>query len=347
MTDEPPRVHALRTDGLELRATDHGGIILSLRVAARDGHLAEVVLGHDAPADYGDNPARLGAIIGRYANRIGGGRFTLDGETYTLATNAGPNHLHGGPHGFDRVRWAMEPLETAEGPGLSLRYVSPDGEEGYPGRLDVEVRYTVAAGRRVIIDYHATTDRPTPVNLTQHAYFNLADPGRGDVLDHELSLGADRFTPVDRALIPTGEIRPVAGTPFDFRRTTALGARIDGDDEQLRRANGYDHNFVLGPPGADGLRFAARVRAPTTGRVLEVRTTEPGVQLYTGNSLDQPGRGGAHYGPRAGLALETQHFPDSPNQPSFPSTVVRPGTPYGSRTVWAFSVAEGPRLPPP
>ncbi len=334
-------IHTLRNGGLEVRVTGYGGIILSLRAPDRDGRLDDVVLGYDRPEDYRDNPAYLGAIIGRYANRIAGGRFTLDGRTYTLATNNPPNHLHGGDRGFDSVEWAVEPVETEKGSGLTLTYVSPDGEEGYPGRLEVRVRYVLTEDA-LVLDYHATTDRATPVNLTQHSYFNLAGAGRGDILDHVLTLGAHRYTPVDEALIPTGELRDVVGTPFDFRRPTAIGARIDDDHEQLRRGHGYDHNMVLGEPGPDGLRFAARVWDPTSGRVLEVRTTEPGMQLYTGNFLDVEGRDGAHYGARSGLALETQHFPDSPNQPAFPSTIVRPDAPYRSRTVLRFGVADGP-----
>lgn len=334
-------IHTLRnTHGLEARVTGYGGIILSLRVPDRDGHLDDVVLGYDAPEDYAQNPAYLGAVVGRYANRIARGRFTLDGERCALATNNGPNHLHGGERGFSSVEWSVEPEDEDHGSALALRYVSADGEEGYPGRLDTRVRYTLTEADELVIDYHATTDRATPVNVTQHSYFNLAGAGHGDVLDHVLTLGADRFTPVDETLIPTGEMRDVAGTPFDFRRPVAIGERIEADDEQLRRGHGYDHNFVLGPASADGLRLAARVWEPGSGRVLEVRTTEPGMQLYTGNWLDEDGKDGAHYGTRSGLALETQHFPDSPNQPTFPSTVVRPGTPYRSRTVWAFGVAD-------
>jgi aldose 1-epimerase len=326
---------------MEVRVAEHGGAILSIRVPDRDGHLDDVVLGYDRPEDYRDNPANLGVLVGRYANRIAHGRFTLDGETHELATNEPPHHLHGGERGFASVEWEVEPVEEGEGQGLALTYVSPDGEEGYPGRLEIRVRYLLTDDHTLVIDYHAATGRATPVSLTQHSYFNLAGAGKGDVLDHVLTLGADRFTPVDETLIPTGELRSVAGTPFDFRSPTAIGARIDGDDEQLRHGDGYDHNFVLGPPAEDGLRFAARVREPLSGRVLEVRTTAPGLQLYTGNGLDERGRDGAHYGPRSGLALETQQFPDAPNQPAFPSPVVRPGSPYRSRTTMRFDVSDG------
>lgn len=345
--------------GVEVRIARYGGIILSLRTPDRGGALGDVVLGYDSVDEYRDNPAYLGALIGRYANRIAHGRFTLDGETYTLTTNEPPHHLHGGRHGFDSVRWDAEPLPDGDADGLALRYVSADGEEGYPGRVEVRVQYTLTDGDpvaggsndagRLVVDYHATTDRATPVSLTQHSYFNLAGHGAGDVLGHVLTVATDRFTPVDETLIPTGELRDVAGTPFDFRRPTAVGARIDEEDEQLRHGCGYDHNYVLGGPG-DGPGFAARVWEPTTGRTLEVRTTEPGLQLYTGNHLDENrGKGGVRYGAHAGLALETQQFPDSPNQPSFPSTIVRPGAPYRSRTVFAFGVADdvpGGQSPP-
>jgi aldose 1-epimerase len=273
--------------------------------------------------------------VGRYGNRIAKGRFSLDGQAYTLAKNNGENHLHGGVNGFDKKLWTPRVLESAAGPSLQLTYVSPDGEEGYPGTLTATVIYTLSAANELSIAYSATTDRKTVVNLTNHSYFNLA--GTGDILSHEVTIDADRFTPVDQTLIPTGELRPVAGTPFDFTRPAPVGARLEQQDEQLRFGNGYDHNWVLNhAPGA--MALAARVTEASSGRVLEVSTTEPGVQFYTGNFLDGTvvGKGGRAYGRRTGLCLETQHFPDSPNHPSFPTTVLEPGQAYASRTVFAF-----------
>lgn len=323
--------------GVELRAITYGAIIVSLRVPDREGRLGDVVLGHDDLQGYLAKPAYLGALIGRYGNRIAGGRFTLDGRSYTLATNNGPNHLHGGVLGFDKRLWKAEPFERPGTAGLVFTRLSPDGEEGYPGNLDVRVTYTLTDLNEVGFEYSASTDKPTIVNLTQHSYFNLAGDGERDVLGHELTIEADRFTPVDRTLIPTGTLAPVAGTPFDFRKPTAIGLRIGADDEQLRHGGGYDHNFVLNRRGG-GLSPAARVFEPTTGRTMEVATTEPGVQFYSGNFLDGSikGKGGRVYAHRFGLCLETQHFPDSPNRPAFPSTVVRPGRPYRSRTVLTF-----------
>lgn len=327
--------------GMEVRVLDHGGIILSIRVPDRSGRLDDVVLGFDAPADYvAGNGPYFGALIGRYANRIAHGRFELDGQTYALATNQPPHHLHGGARGFDAVRWDVEPQEDGAGESLVLRYTSPDGEEGYPGALAVRVRYTVTADNRLVIDYQATADRATPVNLTQHTYFNLGPSA--DILGHVLTIHADRYTPVDDTLIPTGELRDVTGTAFDFRSSRRIGERIQADDPQLRYGAGYDHNYVLDARGGGSLRHAATVYEPVSGRALEVHTTEPGMQLYTGNHLEgTPGRAGAEYGARAGLALETQHFPDSPNQPGFPSTVLRPGRTFRSRTVYAFATRQG------
>lgn len=326
--------------GVEIRVTPYGGAIVSVRTPDRDGRFADIVLGYDDLAGYRDDEAYLGAVIGRYANRIRHGRFSLDGREYALALNNGPNHLHGGVRGFDQVLWSADPFRDADGVGLALAYTSPDGEEGYPGTLDARVAYTLTDRDELIVDYRATTDRPTVVNLTQHSYFNLTgDPAR-DVLGHQLRIDADRFTPVDGTLIPTGDLAPVAGTPFDFRRPTAIGARIDTDDPQLRYAGGYDHNWVLN--GGDGaLKPAARAYEPTTGRTLEVYTTEPGLQFYSGNFLDGGirGKGGHRYGHRCGFCLEAQHFPDSPNQPSFPSTVLRPGGELVSRTIYRFGVA--------
>ena len=309
--------------GLELRVIDYGGIILWLKAPDAAGHFADIVLGFDSLADYERSSPYFGAIIGRYGNRIAGGRFTLDGKTYTLAKNNGPNHLHG---------------------GLNLRYTSPDGEEGYPGTLRATVTYTLTNQNELIFDYAATTDRATPVNLTQHSYFNLAGDGTGDVLRHVVTLYADQFTPVDPTLIPTGQIASVAGTPFDFRTPTAIGARIEQNDEQLRRGRGYDHNFVLdkGAGGSAALTLAARVAEPSTGRVMEIYTTEPGLQFYSGNFLDGTlhGKGGVVYRHRYGFAMETQHFPDSPNHPAFPSTILRPGQEYRSRTIYKFGTVQ-------
>jgi aldose 1-epimerase len=327
----------LRNGDVEVEVSQYGGAILALRVPDRDGRPGDVVLGLGRLADYVDDQAYFGALIGRYANRIGGARFRLDGREYRLPANNGANHLHGGPHGFHKVAWSAEPFRENGSVGLRLGYVSPHGEEGYPGTLDVQVTYRLTGERALEIDYAARTDRPTPVNLTQHTYFNLsADPAR-DVMGHELQLDADHITPVDGGLIPTGELAPVAGTAFDFRAPTPMGARIDAPDARLRQAGGFDHNFVLTHP-AGTLARAARVREPGSGRVLEVHTTEPGLQFYSGNYLDgtATGKGGAAYGWRSGFCLEPQHFPDSPNQPAFPSTVLRPGDQYASRTVWRF-----------
>jgi aldose 1-epimerase len=323
--------------GVELRAISYGGIIVSLRVPDRDGRLDDVVLGHEDLEGYLAKPAYFGALIGRYGNRIAGGRFTLDGRTYPLATNNGPNHLHGGVRGFDKRVWKAEPFERPGTAGLLLTRTSPDGEEGYPGNLEVRVTYTLTDRDEVGFEYFATTDKPTVVNLTQHSYFNLAGDGKRDVLGHELMIDADRFTPVDKTLIPTGVLAPVAGTPFDFRKPAPIGARIGADDEQLRNGGGYDHNFVLNRPG-EGRAPALRVFEPTTGRTLDIATTEPGVQFYSGNFLDGSitGKAGHVYGKRYGFCLETQHFPDSPNHPGFPSTVLRPGREYRSKTVLTF-----------
>jgi aldose 1-epimerase len=325
--------------GLEVRAMTYGGIILSLRVPDRRGVLDDVTLGFESvEAHLGGHPY-FGALIGRYGNRIGRARFVLDGVEYKLAANNGPNHLHGGLKGFDKVVWQAAPRESHDGAGVVLTYLSRDGEEGYPGNLNVRVTYTLTDAGELIFDYHATTDRATIVNLTNHAYFNLAGAGNGDVLGHEMTIGAGCFTPVGETLIPTGEIRSVAGTPLDFRRSTAIGARIGQPDEQLQRGGGYDHNFVIDRQ-VPGLALAARVVEPSTGRVMEVRTTEPGVQFYSGNFLDGSltGKHGRVYQKRYGFCLETQHYPDSPNKPDFPSTVLRPGQTYESRTVYKFSV---------
>ncbi|MDP9349623.1 MAG: galactose mutarotase [Gemmatimonadota bacterium] len=336
---EEVEIFTLRnTHGVEARVIGYGGAIVSLRVPDRAGRFADVVLGYDGLAGYVADQAYFGALIGRHANRIREGRFTLDGREYVLPVNNGPNHLHGGPGGFNKVAWRAEPLDGAEGPGVVLTHTSPHGTEGYPGTLEVRVTYRLTEANELRVDYAASTDAPTPVNLTQHSYFNLTGDPRRQVLGHEVELAADHFTPVDDTLVPTGEITPVEGTPFDFRRPAPIGARIGVDHAQLARAGGYDHNFVLSG-GAGEMRLAARVHEPTTGRVLELHTTEPGVQFYSGNFLDGTVRGkeGVYYGHRTGFCLEPQHFPDAPNQPAFPSTILRPGERYLSRMVYRFT----------
>ena len=324
--------------GLEIRAMSYGGIIVSMRVPDRKGELADIVLGHDTAEGYMPNPPYLGVIVGRYANRIANGAFTLDGKTYTLPKNDGPNTLHGGggKRTFDRVVWDGEPLQGKN--GVAFTYLSKDGEEGFPGNLKVKVTYTLNDANELTVDYEATTDKPTPLNLSQHSYFNLAGEGTSDILNHELMLNADRFTPVDKNLIPTGELRAVKGTPLDFTTSMRVGARIDDSYDQMVLGHGYDHNFVINRKG-DGLELAARMYEPTTGRVLEVSTTQPGVQFYTGNFLDGTvtGKQGHVYKRRYGFCLETQHFPDSPNHPDFPSTILKPGETFHSKTVFKFS----------
>lgn len=326
-------------NGLVAEITTYGGAIVSLLVPDRDGNLGDVVLGFDTLDDYITKSPFFGCITGRYANRIGGARFTLNGVEYVLEQNEGENHLHGGIKGFDKVVWDAEPQSGDDGPELRLTYLSEDGEGNYPGNLSVEVVYTLTNDDELRIDYLATTDKDTIVNLTNHTYFNLADGGAGDILDHELMIAADRFTPVDERSIPTGELRSVESTPLDFRQSAAIGARIDQSDEQLRYGGGYDHNFVLNNGGGE-LALAARVQDPVTGRVMEVYTTEPGVQLYTGNFLNGSfaGKGGIRYPKRSAFCLETQHFPDSPNKPDFPSTVLRVGETYQTTTVYRFTV---------
>ena len=330
------------TRGTEVRVATYGGIILSLRALDRDGQLDDVVLGYDDLDGYLRDSPYFGAIVGRYGNRIARGRFTLDGTTYTLATNNGPNHLHGGLRGFDKVVWKCAPFAQDGASGAVFTHTSPHGDEGYPGTLAVQVAYMLNDGDELSVDYRATTDRPTVVNLTQHSYFNLAGAGRGDVLGHDLTLHAVHYTPVDETLIPLGVQAPVAYTPFDFRTPARIGARIGDGDAQLERGGGYDHNFVLTPPTGRAPRHAAHVYEPTTGRTLDVHTTEPGVQFYSGNFLDGSisGKDGRPYGPRAGFCLETQHFPNSPNEPRFPSTVLRPGDEYRSRTIFQFGVRQ-------
>jgi aldose 1-epimerase len=323
------------TNGLEASITNFGGIVVSMKTPDRNGRMTDVVLGFDTLDGYlGDNPY-FGAIVGRYGNRIAKGRFTLNGKEYKLATNNGPNHLHGGIKGFNKVVWQAQPIGDS---GLKLTYVSKDGEDGYPGTLTATVEYTLTGADELKISYLATTDKDTVVNLTNHSYFNLAGEGTSDILGHQMQIHADRFTPVDSTLIPTGELRPVAGTPFDFRQPHTIGERINSSDEQIKFGGGYDHNFVVN--GAAGtLRPASRVFEPKSGRVMEVLTTEPGVQFYSGNFLDGSikGKGGKPYNRRYGFCLETQHFPDSPNHPNFPSTTLQAGKKYQSTTVYKFS----------
>jgi aldose 1-epimerase len=323
--------------GVEVRAINYGGIITSIKTPDRAGALADIVLGFDSLNGYlGDHPF-FGAIIGRYGNRIAKGRFAIDKQEYTLATNNGPHHLHGGMKGFDKRVWDAEIMPGQN--GVAFTYTSADGEEGYPGRLIVEVVYWLNDNNALTVEYLARADKATHVNLTQHSYFNLA--GSGDVLGHELTIDADRYTPVDATLIPTGELAPVEGTPFDFRKSTPIGARIDAAHPQIKNGQGYDHNWVLTRSGS-GVQRAARVIEPKSGRTLEVSTTEPGMQFYAGNFLDGKivGKGGQSYGRRGGFCLETQHFPDTPNQPNFPTTLVKAGQPYSSKTVFAFGVSK-------
>jgi aldose 1-epimerase len=340
MGSRPPVApHTLRNAaGVEVMIGELGGAIRSLRVPDRHGQGADVVLGFDTEEDYARAGAAFGGIVGRYANRIAKGRFTLEGVEYRLSLNDGENHLHGGFRGFGRVRWASQAAVTPEGPGVRLTYASGDGEEGYPGDLAVTVLYTLSEASELWIRYEAVTSKDTVLNLSCHPYFNLAGEGEGSILDHELTIEADRYTPVGPGLIPTGALAPVAGTPLDFKKRTAIGARIGVDDPQLALGKGYDHNFVLnGEAGV--LRRAASVWEPRRGRVLEVLTSEPGLQFYSGNGLDRSpvGKGGKPYRGRSGFCLETQHFPDSPNQPAFPTTRLKPGQRYESTTVYRFS----------
>jgi aldose 1-epimerase len=336
----PVDMHTLtNANGMQVRLIDYGATITSIRVPDRDGRYADVVLGFDSLAQYETKSPYFGATVGRYANRIANGRFALDGTSYQLPVNNAPNTLHGGPRGFDKRVWHAEPFRTDTTSGVVFTRISADGEEGFPGTMHVVVTYTLTADDALRMEYEAATDRTTIVNMTNHAYFNLVGAGKGDILGHVLQIPSSRFTPVDSTLIPTGEIRSVAGTPLDFRQPTPIGARIDDDYEQLRIAGGYDHNWIIDGAG-DSLALAARVYEPTSGRVLEVYTTEPGVQFYTGNFLDGSitGKVEHRYGHRSALTLETQHYPDSPNHPDFPSTVLRPGETYRTQTVYRFSV---------
>ena len=334
---QPVDLYVLRNSkGMEAAICNYGGTVVSLFVRDKNGKLGDVVLGYTNLDGYVTNSTRFGRLIGRYGNRIAKGKFTLNGKTYTLAINNAPNHLHGGLKGFDKVVWQGKLLATPNGPALELTYLSKDGEEGYPGNLSVKAVYTLTEDNALRLNFTATTDKPTICNLTHHSYFNLA--GKGDILGHEVVLPADRFTPVDATLIPTGELKPVDGTPFDFRKPTTIGARINNDDEQLKFGKGYDHNWVYAKkPSA--LTLLARVSEPTTGRVMEVWSTEPGLQFYTGNFLDGTitGKGGWVYQFRNGFCMEPQHYPDSPNQPNFPSTVLQPGRVYQNTILYKFS----------
>jgi len=333
---EPVELYTLtNAKGAEVKITNYGGIVVSIRVPDRTGKFDDVVLGFDTIDGYLGKHPHFGALIGRYGNRIGKARFTLNGIEYTLAKNNGENHLHGGIRAFDMLVWKAK---EAPGQSLELSYLSKDGEEGYPGNLSTTVSYTLTDNNELKINYAATTDKDTIVNLTNHSYFNLAGQGEGDVLGHQVTIQADRFTPVDKTLIPTGELRSVEGTPFDFRTPKTIGERIDGKDEQLIIGGGYDHNFVLNH-GGGSLEVAAKVVEPKSGRVMEVLTTEPGMQLYTGNFLDGTihGKWGKMYPRRGAFCMETQHYPDSPNKPNFPSVVLKPGARYQSTTIYRFS----------
>lgn len=337
----PAKLYTLTNSrGMQVEITNYGGIITRLLAPDKNGQFADVVLGFDKLEDYlQNNSPYFGAIIGRFGNRIAKGAFSIDGQQYALAINNAPNTLHGGAAGFDKHLWQAREIEREGYAALELNRISPDMEEGFPGNLNATVRYLLNDDNELLIEYEATTDKPTVINLTNHAYFNLKGAGNGDILGHELMIAASRFTPVDSTLIPTGELRPVAGAPFDFKIPTPIGARINADDEQLRLGRGYDHNFVLDKSGP-GLELAASAYEPTSGRFLEVLTTEPGIQFYCGNFLDGStiGKGGVKHDYRTGFCLETQHFPDSPNQPGFPSTLLGPGEKYETRTIYRFGV---------
>jgi aldose 1-epimerase len=336
-------IYTLSLDPLEVTVLTYGGIIQAIRVPDRNGSVANVALGFATLDEYvTSNEPYFGALIGRYANRIANGSFTLGGRTYQLPVNNGPNALHGGIRGFDKHVWAAEEIREPDAVGVRLSRLSPDGEEGYPGTLRVDVAYRLTTGNQLRIDYYATTDAPTALNLSNHSYFNLAGEGSGPVFDHVLTLNAGHYTPVDASLIPTGEILPVEGTPFDFRFGQPIGARIRENHPQLVTGLGYDHNFVIDRPSPmdQSLTIAATVHEPTSGRRLEIQTTEPSIQFYSGNFLTGAlvGTSGRTYRQSEGFALETQHFPDSPNQPAFPSTILRPGQEHRSTTVYTFAV---------
>ncbi len=327
-------------NGLRMIVSDYGGIVRELHAPDRNGEFADVVLGFDTMKEYGSDSPYFGALIGRYGNRIGKGTFSIDGTDYNLAINNGENHLHGGLVGFDKVLWDTQSIEGAGFTGIRMHRVSADGEEGYPGNLDVTITYKLTDDNEWIIDYEATTDKPTVVSLTQHTYFNLSGHASGSCLDHEAIINADHFTPVDESLIPIGTLELVEGTPFDFRERQPIGTRIDSGHDQMKRGGGYDHNFALNKSQSGALERAAFIIDPSSGRTLETLTTEPGAQFYSGNFLDgtAKGKGGAAYNRRSGFCVETQRFPDSPNQASFPSSRLNPGETYRSTTVYRFGV---------
>jgi aldose 1-epimerase len=324
-------------NGLEARLMTYGATLVSLKTPDRSGKMADIVLGFDSVDPYVTGVPFYGATIGRFANRIANGRFTLGGVAYQLPKNDGPNSLHGGVKGFDKRLWTAVPFENAKGPGVTFSYVSADGEEGYPGQMTVHVTYQLRDDNALSITYDATTTKPTPINLTNHSYFNLSGDPNHTILDEVLQIDAAKFTPVNATLIPTGELRAVKGTPFDFRKPTVIGARINDKDQQIEYAHGYDDNWVLTKSRPNAMTKAAIVTDPATGREVEVRTTEPGIQFYTGNFMNgKPAGTGTVYQYRTGLTLETQHFPDSPNQPAFPSTILKPGQTFKSQTVFYF-----------
>jgi aldose 1-epimerase len=327
--------------GIEARIMTYGATLVSLRTPDSDGHLKSIILGFDTLEPYLAGVPYFGATVGRFANRIAGARFTLDGKDYRLAQNNGPNSLHGGIRGFDKRVWRAEPLETSAGPALRLTYVSAAGEEGFPGELTAHVTYRLNNDDSLAIEYEATATAPTPVNLANHAYFNLTGDPQHSILDHILTINADRFTPVNATLIPSGELRAVADTAFDFRKPREIGSHITDKDEQLRLGGGYDHNWVLNKSVPGSLTLAAVLTDPHSGRSVEIRTTQPGLQFYSGNFMDgKPAGGGSVFQHRTGLCLETQHFPDSPNQSGFPSTILRPGTTYAEKTLLVFRVTK-------
>ena len=330
------------SSGMTVKVTNYGAIITSIVVPDRTGKMADVALGYNHVEGYMNAVDRpyFGAIVGRYGNRIAKGAFTIDGEKYSLAINNAPNHLHGGIIGFDKVVWDAKPVQSDGVNALELSYLAKDKEEGYPGNLQMKITYSLSKDHVLTVDYHATTDKATPVNLTQHTYFNLKGEGEGTILDHELMLNAKAYTPIDAGSIPTGEIAPVAGTPFDFTTSKPIGRDIAQENEQLKFGIGFDHNFVLDKAKNDGsMTLAARVFEPSSGRTLEVQTTEPGIQFYCGNFLDGrlKGKAGKSYVHRGGFCLETQHYPDSPNQPNFPTTILKPGQTYKTTTTFKFS----------
>lgn len=326
--------------GMEVRLMTYGAIVVSLRVPDRDGQVDDVVLGFDTAEEYFTQSPYFGAIVGRYANRIANAQFTLGGETFNLTVNDGVNHLHGGTQGWDKVVWRGEPFQNGDGVGVVLSHTSPDGDQGYPGTVEATVTYWLRSDNSLVIDFFATTDKPTVINLAQHSYFNLGGSKTPDILGHQLMIPADRYTPTDATLIPTGELAPVDGTPFDFRTPHTIGERINGDDPQLVVGKGYDHNWLLNRISGEAA-LVARVVEPITGRTLEVESTEPGLQFYSGNFLDGTltGKDGRVYTHRSGFCLEPQHYPDSPNQ-AFPSVELRPGEEYRSRTVLRFGIEQ-------